>query len=374
MNFLRCTCALSFAATLALGQSARQSKPTSQPEQPEALARSLYTEALARHPHGVLIGADMKAFAPYLSKALLRKIEIARSCSVDADQQVPALHSMVAIGLFTGKSDGPQSFQIEKTQFAPDGSRRVYVKLTWTKPPEQKWTGRVAALVVHENDHYVIDDVIYVNDSVWDHPAAKPADWRLSDYLSAGCYGAHWIGPTLPKQPEALTESLYREEIARRPVGIPSGADWKAFAPYLSKALLHRMSLALDCAVDWYRQNPNPNLKPEYAWLELGIFSGGDDEVELRAFQVERTESESDGSFRVVVGLKWGWPPEETWTTRVAAILVPENGRLVMNDVVYLKDNGTDVEYQLSKSLSAGCDGPHWIGYGHSPNSEKQYK
>ena len=372
MNFLRCICALSLAATLALGQPTQPGKPTSQPQQPEALARSFYTQALARHPHGDLTGADTKVFAPYLSQALLHRIESARSCSADADWQIPALHSMVAIGLFTGKSDDPQSFQIEKTQFEADGSRRVYVKLTWNAPAERQWTSRVAAVVVRENGHYVIDDVIYVNDNIYDNPAQKPADWQLSGYLSAGCNGPHWIGDSLPKQPEALAQSLYSDVVARRPVGIPWGADWKTFAPYLSKALLHRIDLALACADDWYRQNPDPNLKPEYGWLELGLFSAGDDEDEMRSFQVERTESESDGSFHVVVGLKWGWSPEKPWITHVAAILVPENGRLVVNDVVYLKDNGTDVEYQLSKALSAGCDGPHWVGYGRSPNSEKQ--
>lgn len=372
MNFLRCTCALSFAATLALGQPAQPSKPTNQAEQPEALARRLYTEAVTRHPHGVLLGADMKALAPYLSKGLLRKIEAARSCSVDADRQIPELHSRAALGLFTGESADPQSFQIEGTRSERDGSYRVYVRLTRNKSAERSWTWRVAAVVVRENGHYVTDDVIYVNDSVYANPVPKPADRRLSEYLSAGCNGSNWIGHTLPKQPEALAQSLYREVVARRPVGIPWGADWKAFAPYLSKVLLHRIDLALSCADDWYRQNPDPDLKPEYGWLELGLFSAGDDEDELRAFQIASTESESDGSFRVVVRLNWGWPPEETWTTHVAAILAPENGRLVVNDVVYLKNNGMDVEYQLSKALSAGCDGRHWVGYGRSPNSEKQ--
>ena len=371
MNFLRCICALSLAATLALGQPAQPGKPASQPEQPEALARGLYKEAMARHPHG--IRADMKVFAPYLSRALLRRIEIARSCSADADQQMPELRLRAALGLFTGESADPRSFQIERTQSERDGSRRVYVRLTWNKPTERPWTRRVAAVVVREHGRYVIDDVIYINDSDYsNNPAAKPADRRLSEYLSAGCNGPHWIGHTLPKQPEALARSLYREVVARRPVGIPWGADWKTFAPYLSKALLHRIDLALACADDWYRQNPDPNLKPEYGWLELGLFSAGDDEDEMRSFQVERTESESDGSFHVVVGLKWGWSPEKPWITHVAAILVPENGRLVVNDVVYLKDNGTDVEYQLSKALSAGCDGPHWVGFGRSPNSENQ--
>ena len=50
MNCLRCILLLQFATILALGQSARDSKPTSLPNQPEALVRSLYTEVIARHP------------------------------------------------------------------------------------------------------------------------------------------------------------------------------------------------------------------------------------------------------------------------------------------------------------------------------------
>ncbi|HEY1804220.1 MAG TPA: hypothetical protein VGG45_07035 [Terracidiphilus sp.] len=135
---------------------------------------------------------------------------------------------MAALGLFTGESADPQSFQIERTQSEGDGSLRVYVKLTWDKPTERAWTWRVADVVVRENGHYVIDDVIYINDSDYsDNPASKPAEWRLSGYLSAGCNGPHWIGYTLPKEPEALAQSLYGQVVARRPVGIPSGVTGK---------------------------------------------------------------------------------------------------------------------------------------------------
>src|SRR5215467_13412823 len=44
--------------------------------------------------------------------------------------------------------------------------------------------------------------------------------------------------PGAPKQPEATVRSLYREVVARHPVGIPGGADKNVFAPYLSKSLL----------------------------------------------------------------------------------------------------------------------------------------
>src|SRR5207245_11773660 len=76
--------------------------------------------------------------------------------------------------------------------------------------------------------------------------------------------------PSMPKQPEAMVRSLYREVVARHPVGIPGDADMKVFAPYLSKALLHRIDLAIACSKDEARQQPDPHQKPAIAWLEAG--------------------------------------------------------------------------------------------------------
>jgi len=157
--------------------------------------------------------------------------------------------------------------------------------------------------------------------------------------------------------------------VARPPSGIPSGADWKIFAPYMSKTLLHRIDVFLACAKDWDRQDqkrmlqdPNPN-KPPFGVFESGIFSGGDERTEPGTFHIERTESKKDGTFRVYVRLTWEEPPaKEIW--RVAAILVREDGRLVVDDVIYLKDEKREwtVDYRLSEALSAGCDGPRWVG------------
>lgn len=43
----------------------------------------------------------------------------------------------------------------------------------------------------------------------------------------------------------------------------------KVFAPYLSKALLHRIDIAVAGAADYDRQYPDPNLKPPFAGLRL---------------------------------------------------------------------------------------------------------
>lgn len=171
---------------------------------------------------------------------------------------------------------------------------------------------------------------------------------------------------SLPIEPEALVRSLYTEVVARQPIGIPQGAHLKIFAPYLSKALLHRIDVAVACAADYDRQYPDPNLKPPFAWLEAGLFSGDDERASPRAFQIENTQSEKDGSFRVYVRLTWGAPPERPETWRVAAIVVRENSHLVLDDVIYLKDEGRPVESRLSQYLSYGCDGSHWVGRGSS--------
>jgi hypothetical protein len=136
----------------------------------------------------------------------------------------------------------------------------------------------------------------------------------------------------------------------------------KIFAPYLSKALLHRIDLAIACSADEARQHPDPNLKPEIAWLESGLFSGDDERTSPRTYEIERTQQERDGSFRVYVRLTWG-PSASPWIWHVAAIVVRENGHFVVDDVTYLKDKDRDDESSLSEYLSAGCDGSRWVGY-----------
>jgi hypothetical protein len=174
--------------------------------------------------------------------------------------------------------------------------------------------------------------------------------------------------PSAPKQPDAMVRSLYREVVARHPVGIPVDGDMKIFAPYLSKALLHRIDLAIACSADEARQHPDPHLKPEIAWLEAGLFSGDDEQASPRTFHIERAQEESDGSFRVYVRLTWGLP-SKPWIWRVAAIVIRENDHFVVDDVIYLKDKNRDVDSQLSEYLSAGCDGGRWVGHGKSPNN-----
>jgi hypothetical protein len=176
-------------------------------------------------------------------------------------------------------------------------------------------------------------------------------------------------GPDDLRKPVAtMVQRLYRQVISRHPLGIPSGDNWKIFEPYLSKGLRYRIEMARSCADDWLRQNQRRKLRnqvPEkapIAWSELGFFSGDEELSEPSSFQIERIESNQDGSFRVHVKLTESTPNEKPWSWEVAVQVVMENKRRVIDDVSYLKGQEVHTENRLSEVLKDGCDGPHWVG------------
>ncbi len=169
---------------------------------------------------------------------------------------------------------------------------------------------------------------------------------------------------TPANQPDTVVRGLYTQVIARHPIGIPRGADMTIIAPHLSTALLHRINLAYACEGDFFRKNPDPNLKPEFEWLELGLFSGEQEEALPSAFQIGTTQPQPDGTLHVPVKLTYQEPPPyRPWSWHIAAVVIGESGQYVVDDVIYLKHNPQESDYRLSQALSWGCDGPRWIGY-----------
>jgi hypothetical protein len=125
----------------------------------------------------------------------------------------------------------------------------------------------------------------------------------------------------------------------------------KSLSPYLSDSLLNSITQGRACGDDWFRLHPQNDIKAPLAWLEFGLFSGADDRSGPHTFQIEKAKSQDDGSARVSVRLTEGVPPEKPWTWEVAAIVTRENGRFVINDVVFLKDKDVDTESRLSEIL-----------------------
>jgi hypothetical protein len=366
MNVSRIFLLPTIAAALVLGQSAIKSHPSRQLKQSATVVQSLYQKVATHQSSGTLKDPEMKDYLPYLSEGLRHKFDLSQTCLADWKKQNPYTQRWEGINsdamLFTGIGNSPISFHIEKSIRQKNGLLRVYVALTFKQPKYTPWSQRVAAVVIQESDQFLVDDVIYVNDSVWDDPKDKPADRRLSGYLSAGCDGARWIGSSLPSDPAALAQGLNHQVVTRHPLDIPSGEDWKVFAPYLGKPLMKKIEDYSACMTDQDRRFGAPDLKPP-GLIEFGIFSGSTEEADPRSFRVERAEQRKDGSIRVYVRFRWGKPPEKPYFWRVADVFIQEDGRYRLEDVIFLKDKNHPEEVRLSKLLAEGCEGPRWVGY-----------
>lgn len=164
-------------------------------------------------------------------------------------------------------------------------------------------------------------------------------------------------------QVENPVRSLYQQLVSQPIGGVPTPERMKSLSPYLSNSLTHRISQARACRDDWFRLHPKNDEKAPSTWTEFGLFSGADDRGGPNTFQIEKIESRDDGSFRAYVRLTEGIPPERPWTWRVAAVLVAENNKFVIDDVIFLADKDIDTETRLSQILTSGCDGSHWVGY-----------
>jgi hypothetical protein len=170
--------------------------------------------------------------------------------------------------------------------------------------------------------------------------------------------------------PDAVVQRLYDQVVARKPIGIPKGADRTALWPFLSKRLVQKLDAAQSCENDYRRQHAGQGGKPAFDWLEVGVFSGANERGIPASAVVARTEPQKDGAFRVYVRLTYkesiethGKPPDpaHTFGWHVAAVVKPESGRFVVDDVLLLEDNSTKIASQLFNSFS-GCDGARWNG------------
>lgn len=376
MKLPRATSLLLLTTALLALPTACHKKPTPHPLDPATLVRNLYTETLTRQPNGIPEGADWQALAPYLSAKVTHSIDTARSCAADWQRldPNPAQTARIAgpFGIFFGGPTRILSFAIQKTEPQPNGTLLVYVTLT-ADPDSYLAHARIAAIVTFDNQHHpAVDDILYVDDNTWDNEADRPHH-LLTQYLAAGCNGTQWIGHSLPNDPTALAQSLYANVAAHPTSGIPSGEDWKIFAPYLSQSLLHKIDVYDACIADeahQYAAYKGPPVKL-VSLDESGIFSGGDEQEAPRTVQVEKTEPQTDGTIRVAV--KLGLPQYQMeWP--VVDIFAQENGRLVLEDIIFpdefthkgIKDprpRGPDGYLSRYLAMTPECNGPHWTGH-----------
>ena len=175
-------------------------------------------------------------------------------------------------------------------------------------------------------------------------------------------------------QPDAVVRKLYHEVVTRQLRGIPYGADKTVIWPFLSKELIGKFEMAQACVNDYYRQHPPVKgkiLKPTFGWGESGLFYGKDMEYAPSEAVVERAEPQKDGSFYVYVQFMhkdiykpYGRPahPATKYRWDVAAVVISEGGRFVVDDVLFFKEDSTEIESRLSSFFDDDCKGSRWIG------------
>jgi len=157
----------------------------------------------------------------------------------------------------------------------------------------------------------------------------------------------------VPDQTNAAVDGFYKVVMARHPFGIP---DLDVFHPYLSKKLLDEFGRTKACFENWRRENPDPKLKPPVSLGDYALLSGGNKDMDPQTFHIDRTESLEDGTYRVDVKLI-SEDSSRRLTWYVAAVVARENGRPVVDDILYLKGTNRDIDFRLSDLLKLGCQG-----------------
>jgi hypothetical protein len=193
MNPILKTLIFCFAITFELTGLAQTVDHLASASRPEATVRSLYTKVQNRAPSGLLDEADMRIFAPYFSKTLRRKMDLAGACAADWNRQhrgqiIKAPFAWSEFGMFSGANErtSPATFHIESIHKAKDGSFEIVVGLTY-RPGEGPGSWHVKDHVVQEDGRFVLDDVFFPEEN-------SEESSTLVGILSEGCDGSRWIG------------------------------------------------------------------------------------------------------------------------------------------------------------------------------------
>jgi hypothetical protein len=164
--------------------------------------------------------------------------------------------------------------------------------------------------------------------------------------------------------PEVVVRKLYRYIVAHRPLGIPAGKDRRALWPLMTKRLVAILETGAACEEDYYRQHRNDDGKPEFAWLETGLFSGSNERAMPVQVTVVGRKSIAPQQFKLVLRFKYrdtfdtyGRPPDDsnTFTWRGTVLVDCSADSCAVDD--FIPSEGLP----LSKSF-VGCKGQQWVG------------
>jgi len=172
-----------------------------------------------------------------------------------------------------------------------------------------------------------------------------------------------------PGRPEAVVQRLYAQIVKSRPLGIPTEADRAVLWPLLTPRLAGILVTAERCQEDYFRQHPDPDLKPEFGWLEVGLFSGPDEMALPSEVNVVGTDALTRGRHVVHVEFTYrdsifgrAGDPDYTFRWR-GEVIVEQGTRGFLVDDFRRIDAASNKRLRALSQQFVGCRGTRWVGY-----------
>ena len=189
---LSCFFLMQLATAVACGQTSHLRQPPDQSIQARVQVQNFYRQVIVHERTGIPSATELRIYAPYLSRAMRRKIQDGSACAKDWHEPVGSIPLKSPFsweaGFFSSSDDEEpyrRTFKIEKTQLQQDGSFLVYLKFTQRfLPPNTPITDTwdIKTRVISEAGRFVIDDIFLRDDK----------DSLTQAFPQLGCQGPRW--------------------------------------------------------------------------------------------------------------------------------------------------------------------------------------
>jgi hypothetical protein len=176
------------------------------------------------------------------------------------------------------------------------------------------------------------------------------------------------VGPS--GTPDVVVRNLYAHIVKARPIGIPTGTDRAVLWPLLTGRLVAVLETARRCEEDYFRRHPDRDLKPDFGWIETGLFSGPDEMALPSLVQIIRTDTIGRLRYLVLVEFTYrelfetyGRPPDprNTFQWRGEVTVDGATGRFLVDEFRRV-DNGSGERARALSEQFVGCRGTRWVG------------
>ena len=176
----RLLAAVSFVFALAscAGSTApRASEPCAEIHQATGVVCRFYQAHLEIRPIGLPTPAQQRVLAPYLTPALMGRIDDARRYQEEFEAEHPDEKPPFVDGsLFTSMYEGFDRFEIVRSEPDASGGAKVIVRFEYKDAPP--WED--AVIVTREGDRYAIDDMVFSGAGAFNpaHRLTEALSWR----------------------------------------------------------------------------------------------------------------------------------------------------------------------------------------------------